>query len=139
MASETGQKLCFQCEEKPRVDGDFLCRSCKEEYRKCYECGQRERNHPFKLCTVCYQHGRRRPGPGTAASFGAPTVTTGSSTTAVPVAPIPAAAVSPPVPLLSLRPSELSLLNMVNTNHSLYLAHNMKGSEAKWANPQNLS
>ena len=53
MASK--QQLCFHCEENARLDGDFLCRSCKEEYRKCYECGQRERNHPFKLCTVCYQ------------------------------------------------------------------------------------
>lgn len=59
MASASGPLLCFHCEEKARLEGDFLCRSCKEEYRKCYECGQRERNHPFKLCTVCYKAQRR--------------------------------------------------------------------------------
>ena len=50
------QQLCFSCDENVRLEGDFLCRSCKEEYRKCYECGERERNHPFKLCSVCYQN-----------------------------------------------------------------------------------
>ena len=54
-SAATSQQLCFHCEEKARLDDDIMCLSCKEEYRKCYECGQRERNHPFKLCTVCYK------------------------------------------------------------------------------------
>ena len=52
-------KLCFQCDQNPRLDGDFLCRSCKEEHKLCYECGQRTRNYPFRLCQVCYEHSRR--------------------------------------------------------------------------------
>lgn len=51
-------KKCFMCEENPRLDGDFMCRSCKEEHPMCYECGHRKRNLPFKLCTKCYQKSR---------------------------------------------------------------------------------
>ena len=71
------QQLCFSCDENVRLDGDFLCRSCKEEYRKCYECGERERNHPFKLCTVCYQ--RLRDGRAVPIPASTSTVTTHSS------------------------------------------------------------
>ena len=58
---------CFFCDQNPRVDGDIMCRSCKEEHPMCYECGQRRRNLPFKLCTKCYQSNqaqRQRPGSG---------------------------------------------------------------------------
>ena len=72
------QQLCFSCDENVRLDGDFLCRSCKEEYRKCYECGERERNHPFKLCKVCYL--QLRDG-GTAVPVATSAVTTAASHT----------------------------------------------------------
>ena len=77
------QQLCFSCDENVRLEGDFLCRSCKEEYRKCYECGERERNHPFKLCSVCYQNLR----DGGAAPIPASTsaVTTAASHTSMPL------------------------------------------------------
>ncbi len=75
------QQLCFSCDENVRLEGDFLCRSCKEEYRKCYECGQRERNHPFKLCSVCYQ--QLRDGPG-AVPIPAPTSTVTTATNHLP-------------------------------------------------------
>lgn len=48
-------KLCFQCDVNPRMNGDFLCKSCKLDHKMCYECGEKERNHPFKLCTDCYK------------------------------------------------------------------------------------
>ena len=48
------EKLCFLCDQKPRVSGDVVCRSCLQEHRKCYECGENDRNFPFKLCTACY-------------------------------------------------------------------------------------
>lgn len=59
--------LCFLCDQNPRVAGDFICRSCKEEHKYCYECGERERNYPFKLCTQCYQTSRRASGPAVTA------------------------------------------------------------------------
>ena len=101
---ETAQKLaprlCFQCDEKPRVDGDFLCRSCKEGYRKCYECGQRMRNYPFKLCTECYKQGR-----GRARSAVSHTVSSSAVTTTAPVVPAPA--VAPVVPPTIMSDGEL--------------------------------
>ena len=78
------QQLCFSCDENVRLDGDFLCRSCKEEYRKCYECGERERNHPFKLCTVCYQRlrdGGAVPTPASTSSTSPVTIRTSTSGT----------------------------------------------------------
>ena len=46
--------MCFFCEEKPRISDDVACRSCLQEHKMCYECGEKERNFPFKLCTACY-------------------------------------------------------------------------------------
>ena len=46
--------MCFICDRKPRVPGDVACRSCLQEHRKCYECGENDRNFPFKLCSSCY-------------------------------------------------------------------------------------
>ncbi len=51
-------RKCFICEENPRIDGDFMCRSCKEEHPMCYECGHRKRNLPFKFCENCYSERR---------------------------------------------------------------------------------
>lgn len=60
MAEKLGpERSCFFCCENPRVDGDFACKSCKEEHPMCYECGQRRRNFPFKLCTKCYETQRQ--------------------------------------------------------------------------------
>ena len=94
MASETEQRLCYKCEEKPREDGDLFCKSCKEGHRECFECGQRERNYPFKLCTVCYQQGRGRA----SSAVSIPTVTTSVVTTAAPVAPSPVKTTVPVFP-----------------------------------------
>ena len=56
--------LCFLCDQNPRIDGDFVCKSSKEEHPFCYECGQRKRNYPFKYCTKCYLEQRQRAGGG---------------------------------------------------------------------------
>ena len=63
------ERLCFICDRKPRVSGEVACRSCLQEHRKCYECGENDRNFPFKLCTACH-------GAHIARTSGAPAVPT---------------------------------------------------------------
>lgn len=63
MAEGPLAKSCFQCGQNPRLEGDFMCRSCKEEHPMCYECGQRRRNIPFKLCFKCYDNQRKKRHP----------------------------------------------------------------------------
>ena len=75
---ESNARKCFLCDENPREEGDFMCRSCKEEHPMCYDCGSRKRNLPFKLCGECYKS-RRQSDNGAAFPSGNSSFNTTSS------------------------------------------------------------